>query len=457
MKRSALLIIIVWFLILISACQETWLDAKPDKKLVVPSTLVDLQALLDFTRVMNDRVMSSLGVLSSDDLYLGYDDWQNLSNQSERKVYIWAKDLAYDEEGIIDWNWPYRQVYYANIALEGLAQIIPETQEQDAWNNIKGSALFYRSWAFYQLAQLFCKPYRVETASQDAGIPLKLESDINKKVSRATIEDTYQQIILDLKTSIPFLPVDPLVKTRPSKPAAYSLLARTYLQMGNYRQALLYADSCLRLHNQLIDYNEIDSLLDYPFARYNDEVIFHLSIDSRSSFSASRMRVDTLLFREYSENDIRKNVFFAETADSTGMNFRGSYDGSRYFFGGIATDEPLLIRAECYARTGDTNNALKDLNTLLAHRFKKGSFDPITVELMPELLEIILGERRKELLFRGIRWSDLRRLNQDQRFEKTLIRWPEGEPYRLEPGSPRYTFSIPQQVIDWNNMEQNQR
>ena len=74
-----------------------------------------------------------------------------------------------------------------------------------------------------------------------------------------------------------------------------------------------------------------------------------------------------------------------------------------------------------------------------------------------DVLRSVLQERRRELAFRGLRWSDLRRLNRDPRFAKTLTRELNGQTYRLEPKSNRYAYPIPINEVLNNNMEQNPR
>jgi hypothetical protein len=69
----------------------------------------------------------------------------------------------------------------------------------------------------------------------------------------------------------------------------------------------------------------------------------------------------------------------------------------------------------------------------------------------------ILTERRKELIFRGLRWPDLRRLNKDGA-GVSVTRKLDGQTYTLTPNSLKYTWLIPQQVIDFNpGMPQNPR
>jgi hypothetical protein len=71
-------------------------------------------------------------------------------------------------------------------------------------------------------------------------------------------------------------------------------------------------------------------------------------------------------------------------------------------------------------------------------------------------LDTVLAERRKELAFRGIRWSDLRRLNQED-WNITLTRNLNGTPYTLPPNSKLYTLPIPPDVIQESGIAQNPR
>src|SRR5690606_38670464 len=109
--------------------------------------------------------------------------------------------------------------------------------------------------------------------------------------------------------------------------------------------------------------------------------------------------------------------------------------------------------------TGILLEARSELNKLLLKRIDSDFYEPIITEDAEHLLRIILEERRKELVRRGIRWSDLRRLNRDNRFRKSIIRRLilDGEEriFVLEPNSENYTYKIPREVIQITGMEQN--
>lgn len=436
-----------------SSCRKDWLDAKPDKKLVIPVSLADLQALLDNDIYVFNNGQPSLGEIASDDYYIGYPDWQALYTSTEKNSYVWAKDI-YQGESVADWMLPYQHIFYANYILENIDKIVPDSNEVSKWNNIKGSALFFRGFDFYSLADIFSKQFDSATAATDPGIPLRLRSDINDIVARSTVLQTYHQIISDLTASIPFLPDVAAYKTRPSKTSAYAMLARTYLGIDNYALALNYADSCITIQNTLIDYNSLDLTASFPFNALNDEVILHAAINYPQIVSNYVAIVDSVIYASYDTNDLRRYAFI-DTTDGY-PRFKGGYDGSTGF-AGIATDEILLLRAECYARLSNTTAAMKDLNDLLITRWKSGSYIPLAATSADEALALILTERRKELIFRGLRWTDLRRLNKDPKLAITLTRNLNGQLYTLPPNDSRYVYPIPDQEIVASHITQNPR
>lgn len=440
---------------LIAGCTKEFLDKKPDKALVVPRTLKDFQAILDngygvfgnttyLTQVADgDFEVMEIGIPSL--LY-------NLRNS-----YFWKEDI-YEGNQAGDWNKPYEQVFYANIVLEGLDQIVRTDENKIQINHIEGAALFLRSHAVAQLVQQFAVPYEPGIANDLLGVPIKTNSDINVKVGRGTLAETYDHILNDLSKSIELLPEKVQTKSRPSKVAAWALLARIHLVMQEYKKAAEAASAALAIQGELMDFNDLDTSATTPFPNgrfvYNDEIIYYTNQGATSFFNLNTVRVTEELFSSYDQNDLRKYVFY-----KTDGGFKGSYGGSPFFiFTGLATDELYLTRAEAYARLGQLREAMTDLNTLMKTRWKNTAlFEPFDADNESDALTLILEERRKELVTRGQRWADLRRLNKDTRFQTTLERTYQGETYRLSPNDPRYTFPIPQMEIDGSGIEQNIR
>lgn len=449
--------IIIIFLLCISltSCKK-YLDAKPDKSLAIPATAADLQAILDNYQVMNQSSPLA-GEESADTYYLTENSFNAIASIKNRNNYIW------NDQGERDGDWlnSYRAVFYANVILDEVKRIGNKTNNENSTelNIIKGSSLFFRSFCFYEIAQVFAPQYSSGTLNQP-GIPLRLNSDSSKPSTRGTVDETYKTIISDLKKAATLLPNMSLSKNRPSRAAAYGLLSRVYLNISDYKNAALYADSCLKIYDKLMDFNSLSTSDAVPIQQLNDEVIFsNRSYTESTLLSTSRAKIDTSLIKLYTDNDIRKNIFFKKNSDGITYQFKGSYDGSfaGAFFNGIATDEQYLILAECHARLGDVDLAIKYLNALMSKRISKGSFTSINNLTAEALIKLAITERRKELVFRGIRWSDIRRLNHEELYKTILSRKIGSQNIILQNNDKKYVALIPTKVILNSLLTQNER
>lgn len=453
MKHKISLITAVILFLFATACKK-YLNEVPNPTLVIPNSVSDLQDLLDSYNTMNKFPATT--VMVSDDYYLLDKDVNAVTNTAYRSQYNWQPD----ESAFSDWIIMYTTaIANANVVLDNILSIQNSTNQQQV-NTIKASALFYRSFYFYACAQLFAQPYNQQTAKNDLGIALRLDGDFNKVSVRSSVADTYARIIEDLQTAIPALPDQGLFKTRPTKAAAYGTLARVYLTMADYPNASKYADLCIKAYgpDSLMDYNKLSTNATAPFKRFNSEVIFHCIGQTNSLILNSRAKIDSNLYLSYASNDLRKKLFFKSNNNGT-YQFKGDYNGSGtatgYAFGGIVLDEMYLTRAEANARLNQTSPALDDLNKLLKSRWVNGSFVPFTTTDPKVALAYIFAERRKELIFRGTRWTDLRRLKNDPNFSVTPKRIVAGQTFTLPPTSPRYTLKIPAEVINQSGMQQN--
>jgi len=453
MKKIFLFIFIV--VTTISCNKHEWLDVKSNKSDLIPKSLSDLQAILDNTEVMNFNY-PQLGFLGCDNYYLTYSAWQASSTSAERNAYIWAPDI-FENITCFDWDAAYKTVAYTNIVLDGLKNLTPSAVQQDEYNNVKGSALFYRAYIFYDLAELFAKPWDSATASSDLGIPIRLSADVNVPSKRSSVQETYDKIIEDLKQAETLLPETPVYLTRPSKSAVEGLLARIYFNRRQYDHSLSWSEKYLEKRNDLLDFNSLDSNGYFKLPGLqptNPEITFYCTTITYGN-SVFPM-VDTLLYGSYESTDLRRAMFFI-TSDSNHL-FTGAYSAFVYLFSGIATNEIMLINAESNARMGNVSASMDVLNKLLLKRYVTGSFTPLSAGSTDEALDIIIKERRKELPFTGnLRWEELRRLNKETGRAVNLIRILNGTVYKLPAGDPRYVYPIPPNEIKLNGLEQNVR
>ncbi|PZR18254.1 MAG: hypothetical protein DI539_16425 [Flavobacterium psychrophilum] len=406
-----LLIFFAVLAFIVGCNKKEFLESKPNSELFIPTTLDDFQSLLDNDAVMNET--PTLGELSADNYYMPYSYWQTL-NAKEKNAYAWYAETFEGLSGnIADWNSPYKQAFYANVILDGLNKLPITAGNSDRWKAIKGAALFARAHAFYQIAQIFAPVYTSNSIGNQ-GIPLRLTPGVDEKSVRSTLPETYNRILADLVDASSLLPAElPFNnRNRSSKPAAFALLARVYLSMDNYAGAKYSADSCLKLYNALIKYDTLNQGAPLPFNKFNTETIYQSQFITGNvlrGLSVPNCIVDSNLYRSYAPNDLRSSIFFRIHTTTGNLIPKGSYTGTNQLFTGIATDEVYLIRAECEARLGNIQAAMNDLNKLLITRWKENTFVPLSANNSNEAIQIILTERRKELPFRGLRWTDIRR------------------------------------------------
>jgi len=446
-------------LALVGCSKSDFLNKKPNSNIVVPTSIEDMNQLLDNTVFIYSS--PSLGIMSSDEYYYQtFDAYQAAYYKTEKNAYIWTKDIYQGENSVPDWNIPYQGIFYCNVILEQWEKLPEDDKKSLQGQFIKGWALFNRGYAYFNLMSTFSPAYNAATAATDLGVPLKLTANINNLEQRATVDKVYSQILLDLRSSIQLLPNSlPVNRNRPSKVAAYALLSRVSLNMRDYSTAGKFADSSLQLHNSLIDYNTLDATSNITLTNNNTELLYynitHINYGATFTSYAASVVVDSNLIKLYDSSDLRKQIFF-ENRDG-GFFTKAAYACDNYFpFTGLAVDEIYLIRAECLAREEKLSESLMLLNSLLITRYSKGGFKPFKFDNSEQLLKQILIERRKELAWRGARWNDLRRLNMEGA-NITLKRVLNGVAYTLLPRDPRYTMPIPDDEIALSHIQQNIR
>ncbi|MCA5006120.1 RagB/SusD family nutrient uptake outer membrane protein [Sphingobacterium bovistauri] len=442
---------IVYILLTISlfsfSCQK-YLDLKPDKKLAIPYTGNDLQAILDNIPRINDGE-SALSEIAADNFFLPYANWQGIEEIENRESYIWQNTPVAE----LYWSYMYRKIYDSNFVLEYIDKVSYQSSLQRDY--IYGNARLIRGIAFQKLAEVFCIPFWKGMVNDNSfGLVLKLSSDINETNKRATLFETHKQISEDLIEASKYLPPNiSEYPTRPSKVVAYAALARYLLSIQDYPGAYNYANLSLQIKSTLSNYNNIP-LVPYPFNLYNDEILYFTRSYPYRNLSEDNARVDTVLYNYYDDADLRKEILFKKQLDGY-HSFVGDYSKSNFEkFTGLTTAEMYLIRAECLTREKKYLEAQNDLLLLLKSRYVSNyDFTSLLLGLEPvNLLSQILLERRKELIGRGVRWTDIRRLAFERPIQMKRILLDKT--YILENDDIKgFAFNLPQVVIDRGNYE----
>jgi len=274
------------------------------------------------------------------------------------------------------------------------------------------------------------------------GLPLQLTPfegyNTGEIIPRSTNGEVYNQIVKDLKESIVDLPerqADELkTRSRATKGAAYALLARVYLYMGNYAESATAAESALDLIPSV--YSLTLGLLDlFPpnptgdAKSFTSEYIFGLPVSQLVSKSTSLSNgigdayfykrsfwVNPDFINEFEPGDLRMSqlIWKGDSVYNPNMlnektTFKFNNNFGRDNVPLIRLPEVILTRAEALARSGGINEESIDLLNRVRSRslpfatpFAAGDFAN-----GDDLVSKILLQRKFELAFEGFYRYDL--------------------------------------------------
>ena len=451
---------------MLTGCND-FLDIKP-KGEKIPKTVTDYETLLNYESVQ--KVSDTYPTYLTDDVYLP-DVAQgtatpglNSVEQSILNLYLFKKDVFGEAQDDGFWFASYNRIYYYNTVIDNIMNAEGPSEQQK--HSIQAEALISRALEYLYLVNGYAKHYDVRTAETDPGVPLILDEDISKKdLVRASVKDVYAQIQSDLQAALPNLPVQPKGNAfRASKAAGYGILAKMYLYMGNYTEALKAANEVLAINNSLLDLKKyavvkVQSSIgrtNVPQDIDNPENIYIKFAPYVYGLSSKVFGSDELISL-FSEDDVRLQIYFTK-------NFRNiptdKYVWAPYLRANLAVSSPeiYLIAAECEAREGSVERAMTLINKLRDNRIKNNT-DVVATD-RNDALQKVLEERRRELAMSGmVRYIDLKRLNQESQFAKTVTHVTGEGTFSLEPNSPLYVLPIPAKVMRFNknSMKQNER
>lgn len=454
-------ILLATLLAIFTACSKGFLEEIPNSNILTPQQAEDFQRLLDNAEQVG--ITGVLPQLAADEYYISSEkDWLASATATERNSYIWDKDIFGGELEINDWNAPYRSIFYANNIINEIEKKHSASDLTAVLRDIYGQALFHRAKAYYDLVKGFSVPFDAETQHTDLGVPIRRDPSIDYTSQRATVSDCYDLILNDLKTAVVYLAyASPLPeRNRATKLAVFALLSRIHLYRREYDKAEQFADSLLNRYDKLIDYNTISQTSNTPFTRTNDELIMYGATgvyrNSGQINSSQTVFVDSTLIKMYAPNDLRLSIYFISSGSGKYTVKRG-YNGTGLTpFNGLAVDEVLLNKIECMVRRGELNQASASMGRLLLNRYKRGKYNHKVFTDQQSALEFVLQERRKELVWRCLRWDDIKRLNKEGG-GIMLSRKLGNAVYRLEPNTSGYVFNIPQDEINRSGIIQNIR
>lgn len=459
----------------------------------------------DAMQTFNDAEQTVTGIyalLKSSALYCGY-----LSILPDLQT-----DLVYAVDGYSNtfgdiWQWNirstnsdiesvyaalYRVVAACNFYLEridAVAASITDDSKLETLDIYTGEVYLARALAFSELIKCFCKAYNPATAESELGIVLRTNYTDAQPQPRASLADSYTQVLRDIEKAEELLDEDDDAYSSAflTRAAAYALHARVALYMEDWQSAIDYSTLLIEhkgfaLSSAVSYYTNDMTYFDYMW-NYDvgTEIIWRIGLTATDAMSAYSMGQIFLNFNNdytyyypdyvpaqwvldlYSQSDMRYSSYFYPL--QTGYAHALQWPLLVKYYGNqelISTNllyhtvmakpfrlaEQYLIRAEAYCRreTPDFSAASADISALRAARVAGGGAITLTSD---NYIEHIANERVRELYMEGFRLNDIKRWGNLYRNGEGFTRTKqsnslaEGSSLSVATSNPLFVWPIP--------------
>jgi hypothetical protein len=418
--------------VLLTSCTTDFLEKAPESQLAAGAltSAGDAESILNGAyNAMPDYYSYSNFFTTegmSDNAYINGDN--NVEQPLENFTFT-----AANGEVQLSWEELYKHITAANTAIDNVTLINdPKWEGNNRKEQILAEATFLRAFAYYWLV----------TSWGDVPLILSSTNGGNYYPSRSSADLVYAQIIKDLKYAENTLNDAPYNgdNGRATKGAARALLAKTYAQMGDYANCLLYSNKVIDggYYTLVNDYSKLWGLSN----KNTSESIFELQVPTNGSpYNVWKLNVlsygpyDNWPKRQVGSYDLVKafndagdngarykstfnwqvtgasfNMPFNAWNPTKAIPFCGKFSYSDTWTNG---DNLIMIRlADIILLAAEANVQLGKLpeGTILLNRIRtRAGLPNTTASTKSELALAVLKERRLELVYERTRWNDLKR------------------------------------------------
>lgn len=405
--------------------------------------------------------------------YLVDDQWMKESNVIGARKTMDVINFTFDESenrvNILTASTFYNQAYKYINRWNTVISLIDESEGDPALRTLaKSEAKVLRAFDHFLLVNTYAKSYDPATAATDGGIRIMDKYDLEAKFIKSSVQQVYDFIQKDLDDAIPNLQVSPENPYHPSLAFAWALKAKVHLFRREYAQAREAALKSLSYNAAIFDlvaYAKQGGPTASPIlAQNNPEVLNYAYMTGYNELNFGYNYVISPELRTlFGTNDARFNLFF-NTTSATWLDIGAgtaywSVVYTRFFYPtvGLKTTEVYLMLAEAYARENKLTDAISTLNKIRVKRIVSGTVELAVPATVKETMDLVIAERRKELLFGFNRFFDLKRFNLEPEYAKTVLRlYPlvnktvPQQTYTLKPNSRLYIIPFAQDVLKQN-------
>ena len=366
--------------------------------------------------------------------------------------------------------------------VDGLRASLTDDAEIQYLDYYTGEVYCARALAYSELIKCFCKAYDPATAETELGVVLADSYSGEKPAKRASLKESYEFVINDLKKAEEMLDEENDGYDAPyfTNASAHAIHARTALYMQDWDAAVEHATVLVESDAFALASARSYVTADQTYLQYmwtNDasfEGLWRIGYTA-TSYGAAQGSVflnfttdytyyypdyvpAQWVLNLYSSGDMRYNAYFANA--QTGyphqlvwpllIKYYGNEALMQNMIYHVNMPKPLrlaeqyLIRAEAYCRKGNYSAASADLTTLRQSRSSSGGNISVNAGNWEETIS---DERVRELYMEGFRLHDLKRWGKG--FERTpqSQTQSEGSSMKVEAGNPLFVWPIPNHEI----------
>ena len=405
---------------------------------------------------------------------------------------IWRWDiLATNSEITSVYAALYQVIARANFLLEYAPRVeatLIEDSDIEHYNQICGEAYFARAMAYSELIKLYCKSYESrDDANNELGVVLITKYNTDEPIIRATLQQSYEQVVNDLDMAAELMKVDSSLPMSSlfgspyfNEYTAYALQARVALYMKDYDAAIDYSTRVIDSGYYILSSTTqmvTSELSHFAYMWQHDdatEIIWKVGFTPTSyggalgrifcNYDYSTLKPDYVpsewVLNLYNDADLRASTYFQtyQTGHSHGLTWPllMKYFGNMDFFNQqilhttmpkpLRLAEQYLIRAEAYAMKQNYTMAGNDLATLLAARYS--SFSGSVTLTEANAMQLIEEERIKELYMEGFRLMDLKRWHKGFERKPQEQSLEHGSELKIDADNPLFVWPIPQHELE---------
>ena len=389
----------------------------------------------------------------------------------------------------------YQVIANCNFYLDKIEGVMAATTDDTKLQTLDiytGEVYAIRALCYSELIKCYCKAYDPATAKDELGVVVRTTTIDPQPLPRASLYDSYQQVLEDLAAAERLLDEDNDAYSSAfiTRAMAYALHARVALYMQDWQSAIHYSTELIDSKNFALSsavtlYSDGMTFFDYMW-NYDvaTEIIWRIGFTTTSYGGALGQQFlgfnndytyyypdyvpAEWVLNLYSDSDMRYGSYFytLPTGYNHGLQwpllvkYYGNQDfiNNAYIYHVVMPKpfrlaEQYLIRAEAYCRQATPNYsaASKDLSTLRAARISGGGSVSLTAD---NFIDQIADERVRELYMEGFRLHDIKRWGNLYRKGEGFTRTPqsnslsEGSSLTIKADNPLFVWPIPKHELE---------